>query len=147
MAGRDVEALVSLRRRQFEEAERRLAQLNGELARIASRIAALKEEFGATALPSSGSGLALGAVAAQRRAWRALLAELERRRAEVTALREEAREALRAAHVALEQAKSLEAEALKRRLRRLNRQETAAIDELAAGRFWQLRRNAEGREL
>ena len=133
---RNVRALVALRKRQFEQAEQALAVVNAELNRLEEEKRKLRAMMRETALPAGGEGRLLGAVTMQRGAIAGALKELEARIAAVRQARQEQERHLKAAHIALEQARSLESEALQRLMRLKMRRERGLMDEIAARKFW-----------
>jgi flagellar biosynthesis chaperone FliJ len=133
---RNANALVRLRKRQFEQAERAVAALNAEIADIKKEISAWREQMRKIALPEKGEGRLLGQVVAERSAVRAAMAVCEERLASARQRLEEAKERLKEAHRALEQAKSIESRALEALAKKRARRERAMLDEIAAGRFW-----------
>ncbi len=133
---RNANALVRLRKRQFEQAEQAVAALNAEIAEIKKEISAWREQMRKIALPKKGEGRLLGRVDAQRSAVRAAMAVCEERLAFARQRLEEAKERLKEAHRALEQAKSIESRALEALAKKRARRERAMLDEIAVGRFW-----------
>ena len=136
-------ALARLRKRQFEQAEKELAAVNAELDRLKARREALRADMRAVEPPRSGRGTDLAAVVAQKRAHMKAIEALDGQIEAVTARKREKERALKAAHIAYEQAKSLESQALAVLMARRARQERSRLDEIAGQRFWR-DRNGKG---
>ncbi|WP_457596979.1 flagellar FliJ family protein [Hydrogenimonas sp.] len=131
-------ALAKLRKRQFDMAEQALAEANAHLDALLQKKEALREQMRQVTAPSRGTGAALEAMLAQRRAIQGALAALEEPIAAARRRVGEAKARLREAHVAWEQAKSIESHFLEKLMARRKRQEAARLDEIASQKFWRL---------
>lgn len=135
-------ALAKLRKQQFDRAEQALATINASLHRLRQKRESLRKEFAAIEPPASGSGGMLGLVVQQRRAMQQLLDTLQQQIAHEETRRHEAQQRLKEAHVAWEQAKSIESQLLTQLLKKRARLEQGHLDEIASQRFWR-KRNEE----
>ncbi len=135
-------ALVKLRKQQFDRAERDLAAANRKLQQLLDEKERLHRMLCEIEAPEAGQGRHLAVLLDQKRAFQAALAALDPEIAVARAEKEEKEQALKQAHIAWEQAKSLEAAALKVKLQKLARSERSRLDEIAGGRFWRDHRKA-----
>ena len=135
-------ALVKLRKQQFDRAERDLAAANRKLQGLLDEKERLHRMLCEIEAPEAGQGRHLAVLLDQKRAFQAALAALDPQIAAGRAEKEEKEQVLKRAHIAWEQAKSLEAAALKVKLQKLARSERSRLDEIAGGRFWRDHRKA-----
>ncbi len=138
-------ALVKLRKQQFDRAERELAAANARLQKLVRRKEALREELKHLQAPESGSGGSLRQLLMQRRTLQGVIASLEPQIEAALFERADKEQALKTAHIRWEQAKSLEADALKKVLEKMRRQERSRLDEIASGQYWRDRHYGKGR--
>jgi len=138
-------ALTKLRKQQFERVEQELAVVNGKLQSLLAQKEALRADERAMTIPASGMGRALGAILNQKRAIQSAL-EMLQQQIEVTKQHKYALEtSLKEAHVAYEQAKSIESQVIQRVIMKRKRAEQGLLDEIASQRFWR-DRNGEKKE-
>ncbi len=138
-------ALTKLRKQQFERVEQELAVVNGKLQKLLAQKEALRADERAMEIPTAGMGRALGAILNQKRA---IQSELERlqEQIELTQQHKYVLEAsLKEAHIAYEQAKSIESQVIQRVIMKQKRAEQGLLDEIASQRFWR-DRNGEKKE-
>jgi flagellar biosynthesis chaperone FliJ len=134
-------ALVKLRQQQFDRAEQALARANARLRALRRERERIRAQMREIDVPPTGTGNVLNGVLQNRRTMMAVVERLDR---QIEAARMEVLEkerALQAAHVALEQAKSIEADALKKILDRQKRKQRNDLDEIASQGFWRRRAN------
>jgi flagellar biosynthesis chaperone FliJ len=132
-------ALAKLRKQQFDRAEQALAMANARLNRLYEKKESLRADERAVEPPVKGKGLQLGGVLSQKRAIKRALEALE---LEIEAARREKAERerqLKAAHIAWEQARSIESHALKILMEKEKRATQSRLDEIASQRFWRER--------
>lgn len=138
-------ALTKLRKQQFERVEQELAVVNGKLQSLLAQKEVLRADERAMAIPASGMGRALGAILNQKRAIQSAL-EMLQQQIEVTKQHKYALESsLKEAHVAYEQAKSIELQVIQSVIMKRKRAEQGLLDEIASQRFWR-DRNGEKKE-
>jgi flagellar biosynthesis chaperone FliJ len=139
-------ALTKLRKQQFDRAEQALATANAALEKLYAQKERLREDMRAVEPPREGTGLQMGAVTAQKRTIRAALDALALRIEAAEAHRREMERRLKAAHIAWEQAKSIESQMLAALLAKQKREAQNRLDEIASQKFWRERHaDDEGR--
>ncbi len=136
-------ALTKLRKQQFERAEQALAAANAEKRRLEREKEKLRADVRAIEVPGSGIGRQLGLIVSQKAALKAAIEALERRIEAADERCRQRQEDLMAAHIAYEQAKSLEAKIVAVHLAKEKRREQGRLDEIASQRFWRDTRTEE----
>ncbi len=137
-------ALRKLRKRQFEQAELALAQANAQWQILQDRKEVLRAQERAIEPPKEGVGRQMGAVVAQRRALQQAIAALDLQIAAAWRHVEAMQAALKQAHIAYEQAKSIESQVLEKLLKQRERRARERLDEIASQRFWRDRPERRG---
>ncbi|WP_456380278.1 hypothetical protein [Hydrogenimonas sp.] len=132
-------ALARLRRQQFERAEQELAMANAHLETLRRRKEALRAQEREIEPPVSGRGAQLGALLSQKRALKRVLEALEYEIEAAERAKREKERLLKAAHIAWEQAKSIEAKFLREIAEKRKRETQSRLDEIASQRFWRER--------
>ncbi|WP_286335986.1 flagellar FliJ family protein [Hydrogenimonas cancrithermarum] len=128
--------MTKLRRQQFERAEQEMAAAGRALIRLLDEKEALRSDERAIEPPASGTGRQLAALLDQKRAIKSALEALEYRIDAARRFKEEKRKLLKAAHIAYEQAKSIESQAIQKMMAKRKRDEAGRLDEIASQRFW-----------
>ncbi|WP_456323790.1 flagellar FliJ family protein [Hydrogenimonas sp.] len=129
-------ALTKLRKQQFERAEQALASANSQRQHLEAEKERLRSDARELEIPGSGFGRELGLVVNQRSAIKSAIEALDYRIQAAAELCTRRQEELMAAHVAYEQAKSIEAQIMQKRLAKTKRLEQGSLDEIASQRFW-----------
>jgi len=140
---KNARALARLRKQQFDWAEQALAVANAHLNRLQERKAQLREQMRRVEPPSRGTGAQLEGVVAQRRAIQRAVEALESEIEAAEAQKREKERLLREAHIAWEQAKSIESQILGEILARQKRETANRLDEIASQKFWRDRNRRE----
>ncbi len=136
-------ALTRLRKQQFERAEQELMKANALLDGLLAERERLRAEERGVALPSEGDGSRVCALLAQRRTIQSALGLLQVRIESAAKVKEERERLLKAAHIAYEQAKSIESQMLESMMLKEKRRVQTALDEAASRRFWRLTNRKE----
>ncbi|WP_456404801.1 hypothetical protein [Hydrogenimonas sp.] len=136
-------ALTKLRKQQFERAEQELMRANALLDGLLAERERLRADERGITLPSEGEGGRISALLAQRRAIQAALDLLQVRIESAQRAKEEKERLLKAAHIAYEQAKSIESQVLESILLKEKRRVQNFLDEAASRQFWRLMNRKE----
>ncbi|WP_300369360.1 flagellar FliJ family protein [Hydrogenimonas sp.] len=139
---KNYKALTKLRKQQFERAEQDLAIANARLNRLREEKERLRADMRAVEPPKEGSGLQMGAVVAQKRTIQQALDALQYRIDAAEADKREKEKLLKDAHIAWEQAKSIESQILSVLMAKQKRETQNRLDEIASQQFWR-ERNGE----
>ncbi len=139
---KNYKALTKLRKQQFERAEQDLAIANTRLNRLREEKERLRADMRAVEPPKEGSGLQMGAVVAQKRTIQQALDALQYRIDAAEADKREKEKLLKDAHIAWEQAKSIESQILSVLMAKQKRETQNRLDEIASQQFWR-ERNGE----
>ncbi len=138
-------ALVKLRKQQFDRAEQALAMASARLNRLLGEKERLRADMRAVEPPKTGTGSQMGAVVTQKRTIQQALETLQQRIDAAVAEKREKERLLKEAHIAWEQAKSIESQVLGALMAKRKRDAQNRLDEIASQRFWRERR-AQGEE-
>ena len=141
---KNAQALARLRKQQFDRAEQALALANGHLEALLAEKEKLREQMRSIEPPEGGCGSRLAAVIDQRRAVQRALEILESRIEAARSEKMQKERSLKEAHIAWEQAKSIESQVVGKILARREREVKNRLDEIASQLFWRERR--EGKE-
>ncbi len=141
---KNYKALAKLRKQQFDRAEQELALANARLNLLYEKKESLRADERAVEPPVKGTGLQLGGVISHKRAIKRAIEALELEIDAARRLKEEKERRLKAAHIAWEQAKSIESQALKLLMEKEKRATQNRLDEIASQRFWRDRNEWEG---
>ncbi|WP_456451434.1 hypothetical protein [Hydrogenimonas sp.] len=133
---KNYKALAKLRKQQFDRAEQALAVANAHLNRLLEEKERLRSDMRAVEPPREGTGRQMGAVVAQKRTIQNALEVLERRLDAARAQKREKERLLKEAHIAWEQAKSIESQMLQKILDKQKRDAQSRLDEIASQKFW-----------
>ena len=129
-------ALVKLRKQQFDRAEQDLASANALVLKLEQQKVKLQQESSHIALPTVGKGGQIAALMVQKEAIRLAIESIESQIEVAKQTKREKEVALKEAHIAYEQAKTLEAYYVKKIIEKEKRDIQNSLDEIASQRFW-----------
>ena len=141
---KNFKALVKLRKQQFDRAEQELAMANARLNALYGEKEKLRADMRAVEPPKEGTGLQMEAVVTQKRTIQRALDALQFRIDAGEADKRDKERLLREAHIAWEQAKSIESQVLNALMQKERREMQSRLDEIASQRFWR-DRDARGK--
>jgi len=129
-------ALVELRKQQFDQTEQDLASANALVFKLEQQKVKLQQESSHIALPTVGKGGQIAALMVQKEAIRLAIESIESQIEVAKQTKREKEVALKEAHIAYEQAKTLEAYYVKKIIEKEKRDIQNSLDEIASQRFW-----------